>query len=84
MPSGRYLSTVYKQYEESIADNLDKEVKKRGARRLHWDASYKEAKHLGRYHLGQLWTSAKLPVPEGCQAAACVKTRIEKMASDSF
>ena len=24
--------------------------KKRGARRLHWDASYKEAKHLARYH----------------------------------
>ena len=48
-PSGRYLSAVYKRYEESIADHLNKEVKKRGARRLHWDASYKEAKHLGRY-----------------------------------
>ena len=50
VPSGRYLSTVYEQYEDSISDHLDKEVKKRGARRLHWDASYKEAKHLGRYH----------------------------------
>ena len=50
VPSGRYLSTVYKQYEASIADHLSKEVKKRGARRLHWDASYKEAKHLARYH----------------------------------
>ena len=26
------------------------QVKKRGAERLHWDVSYKEAKHLGRYH----------------------------------
>jgi hypothetical protein len=25
-------------------------VKKRGAKRLHWDVSYKEAKHLARYH----------------------------------
>ena len=25
-------------------------MKKRGAERLHWDASYKEAKHLGQYH----------------------------------
>ena len=50
VPTGRYLSTVYKLYAASISNHLDKEVKKRGARRLHWDASYKEAKHLGRYH----------------------------------
>ena len=50
IPTGHYLSTVYKRFEDSISEHLDKEVKKRGARRLHWDASYKEAKHLGRYH----------------------------------
>ena len=50
VPTGKYLSTVYKLYHASIKGHLDKEVKKRGARRLHWDASYKEAKHLARYH----------------------------------
>ena len=50
VPTGTYLATVYKMYVASISDHLDKEVKKRGARRLHWDASYKEAKHLARYH----------------------------------
>ena len=50
VPTGAYLSSVYKLYVDSIKDHLDREVKKRGARRLHWDASYKEAKHLARYH----------------------------------
>ena len=50
MPTGAYLSFVYKLYAASIKDYLAKEVKKRGALRLSWDASYKEAKHLGRYH----------------------------------
>jgi len=46
VPTGTYLATVYKMYVASISDHLDKEVKKRDARRLYWDASYKEAKHL--------------------------------------
>jgi hypothetical protein len=50
VPTGNYLSHVYKLYVASIGDHLAKEVKKRGADRLHWDASYKEAKHLGQYH----------------------------------
>ena len=50
VPTGKYLGHVYKLYADSISDYLEKEVKKRGAERLHWDASYKEAKHLGRYH----------------------------------
>ena len=45
---GRYLSTVYKEYARSIAHHLANEVKKRGATRLHWDASYKEFKHLAK------------------------------------
>ena len=50
VPTGNYLAHVYKLYGDTIEEHLGKEVKKRGARRLSWDASYKEAKHLGRYH----------------------------------
>jgi len=50
VPTGNYLSHVYKLYAASSGDHLMKEVKKRGADRLHWDVSYKEAKHLGQYN----------------------------------
>ena len=50
VPTGGYLQQVYKSYGDSIAAHLHSEVKKRGAQRLHWDASYKVAKHLGKYH----------------------------------
>ena len=49
VPTGKYLGNTYKQFHETIKSHLDKEVKKRGARRLHWDVSYKEAKHLCQY-----------------------------------
>jgi hypothetical protein len=49
VPSGGYLAEVYIQFMDSIKQHLDTEVKKRGAVRLHWDVSYKEAKHLCRY-----------------------------------
>jgi hypothetical protein len=49
VPTGRYLMYVYKSYHETIQNYLDKEVKKRGGRRLHLDASYKEPKHLSQY-----------------------------------
>ena len=49
VPTGKYLARVYKMYHESIRAYLDKEVKKRGAETLHWDVSYKEAKHLCHY-----------------------------------
>jgi len=49
-PTGRYLQMVYKTYHSAIKDFLDREVKKRGATRIHIDASYKEAKHLCQYH----------------------------------
>ena len=51
VPNGDYVAAVYKAYSNGIAKHLDAEVKKqRGARRLHWDVSYKEAKHLCQYH----------------------------------
>ncbi|KAJ1626295.1 hypothetical protein T492DRAFT_878692 [Pavlovales sp. CCMP2436] len=49
MPSGNYLASSYKDFLESISPYLDKEVKKRGAEVLAWDASYKElCKHKGQ------------------------------------
>jgi len=50
VPSGEYLAAVHKLYHKSLRDYMDMEVKKRGAETLHWDVSYKEAKHLCRYH----------------------------------
>lgn len=50
VPSGEYLAAVHKLYHESLRGYMDMEVKKRGAETLHWDVSYKEAKHLCRYH----------------------------------
>ena len=50
VPKGKYLERVYKKLMASIETHLNNEVKKRGAERLHWDASYKEAKHLGQFH----------------------------------
>jgi hypothetical protein len=49
VPTGKFLAHVYKIYHASIGSYLDQEVKKRGAEVLHWDVSYKEAKHLCRY-----------------------------------
>jgi hypothetical protein len=49
VPTGKYLANAYKLFHETIRSHLDKEVKKRGATRLHWDVSYKEAKHLCQY-----------------------------------
>ena len=48
VPSGKYLSGVYKKYATLIKEHLAAEVKKRGAEELNWDVSYKEAKHLCR------------------------------------
>ncbi|KAL7532434.1 hypothetical protein ACHAXR_005774, partial [Thalassiosira sp. AJA248-18] len=49
VPTGEYLEHAYKVYHASIRTYLNKEVKKRGADRLHWDVSYKEAKHLCQF-----------------------------------
>lgn len=55
VPSGRYLQSVFVAYEESIEWYYELETKKRGAKRIHIDCHYKEAKHLGRYHGHKLW-----------------------------
>ncbi len=49
VPTGYYLEHVYKTNHRTIRSHLAKEVKKRGAEKLHWDVSYKEANHLCRY-----------------------------------
>ncbi len=49
VPTGGYLARCYELFHEDTRPYLDMEVKKRGAKFLHWDASYKEAKHLYRY-----------------------------------
>ena len=49
VPSAKYLSHVFKLYHATIRPHFDREVNKRGAKYLRWDASYKEAKKLSRY-----------------------------------
>jgi hypothetical protein len=48
--TGKYLSYVYIANHNTIRPFYDKEVKKRGAESLTWDASFKEPKHLAQYH----------------------------------
>ncbi|CAJ1964154.1 unnamed protein product [Cylindrotheca closterium] len=50
VPNGRYLMHVYKTFHSTIKDFLDNKVKKRGAKFVSVDASYKEPKHLCQYH----------------------------------
>ncbi|EJK69590.1 hypothetical protein THAOC_09135, partial [Thalassiosira oceanica] len=49
IPTANYLVHARKLFFASIKAHLDKSVKQRGAEVLHWDVSYKEAKHLCRY-----------------------------------
>ena len=49
VPSAKYLGSVYKKYTRSLKGHYETEVKKRGARFLRWDVSYKEAKKLCRF-----------------------------------
>jgi len=50
VPSSAYLQEVYIRHGETLREFFDREVKKRGALYLAWDASYKEAGHLAMYH----------------------------------
>ena len=50
-PSGRWLASVFQAHHETIRNFMDREVQKRPATRLHWDVSYKEANHLGRFNV---------------------------------
>jgi len=49
VPSTQYLASVYKKYSKDIRFYLLRELKKRPAKWLRWDVSYKEAKKLCRY-----------------------------------
>ena len=55
VPGGHYLGTVYKQFHATISNFMDIEVKKRGASRLHIDASYKEPNHLSQLNGANLF-----------------------------
>jgi hypothetical protein len=50
VPTGKWLATVYKLFQATLEEHFNREVKKRGCERLHWDASYKEPKHLCQHH----------------------------------
>ena len=50
VPTGRYLEVARKMHHEMLRAHFDREVKKRGAERLAFDVSYKEAKSLSKYH----------------------------------
>jgi hypothetical protein len=45
-PTGRYLQMVHVKFHAFVRPHFDREVKKRGAKRLHVDASFKAPKHL--------------------------------------
>ncbi len=93
VPTGNYLSHVYKLFAASIGDHLAKEVKKHGAERLHWDALYKEAKHLGQYHgelifralitatnhVGKIWVQFHVVTDRHDQMTSQIDTLLETL-----
>eukprot|EP00956_Cyclotella_meneghiniana_P022745 scaffold43394_cov22-Cyclotella_meneghiniana.AAC.1 len=46
VPTGKYFASTYKKYSALLRPHLDKEVKKRGAKHMSYDVSFKEAKNL--------------------------------------
>ena len=48
LPSAGYLKHIFCEYSEQCREALDKEVKKKGIERAHYDASYKIPKLLSR------------------------------------
>jgi hypothetical protein len=48
--TGKWLATAYKLYHATLEEHFDREVKKRGCKRLNWDASYKISKCLALHH----------------------------------
>ena len=57
VPTGHYLAQVYKEYNATIRNHLEKEIKKQPSSHFHIDASYKEAKHLAQFHGTPLFKS---------------------------
>jgi hypothetical protein len=49
-PTGRYLSSIYNKQGKSLWQHYNREVKKRGCKCFHIDASYKAPKCLFQYH----------------------------------
>lgn len=49
VPTAGYFATAYKKFAATLQTHFAKEVKKRGAKTLAVDVSYKEAKHLSQY-----------------------------------
>jgi hypothetical protein len=50
VPTGKYCAKAYKLFHESIRCHLNKEVKKRGAKTVSFDHSFKEAGNLCQYN----------------------------------
>ena len=50
VPSSHWLASVFQAHHGTIRNFLDREVQKRTSSRLHWDVSYKEPNHLGRFN----------------------------------
>jgi hypothetical protein len=53
--TANYFSHVFKRYEQTVAEHMSIEVKKRPCEILRWDVSYKEAKQLCRYRGGRVF-----------------------------
>jgi hypothetical protein len=66
VPTGRYLQMVYTKFHASIRPHFDREVKKRGAKRLHIDASFKAPKHLCQYK-GKAYFKALITATNECR-----------------
>ena len=49
VPCSNYFSSVFKSHAQTIRTHMENEVKKRGAKFLRWDVSYKEVKKLCRF-----------------------------------
>ena len=71
VPTGRYLLGAYKKYVASIKDHLDREVKKRGCRRLHVDGNAKIPKLLCRYNGFPLFKSLMTGTNEYREVRLC-------------
>ena len=54
VPTGKYLAQVYQEYNATIRNHLEKEIKKKqpSSSRFHINPFYKEAKRLAQYHAG--------------------------------
>ena len=66
VPTGRFLQMVYMKFHSFMRPHFDREVKKRGAKRLHIDASFKAPKHLCQYK-GKAYFKALITATNECR-----------------